>query len=82
MNSAVFDVLRKVTTATISTMLLKKGIRRCWMNGPKPLVPGGERLIGPAFTLRFVPAREDLATPESWSKPISTRSALKPCRRA
>jgi hypothetical protein len=49
MNSALFDVLRKVTTATISTMLLKKGIRRCWMNGPKPLVPGGERLIGPAF---------------------------------
>ena len=76
MNSAVFDVLRKVTTATITTMLLKKGIRRCWMNGPKPLVPGGERLIGPAFTLRFVPAREDLATPESWSKPISTRGAI------
>src|ERR1700674_386104 len=76
MSSAAFDVLRKVTTATISTMLLKKGIRRCWMNGPKPLVPGGERLIGPAFTLRFVPAREDLATPESWSKPISTRSAI------
>ena len=76
MNSAVFDVLRKVTTATITTMLLKKGIRRCWMNGPKPLVPGGERLIGPAFTLRFVPAREDLATPESWAKPISTRAAI------
>src|SRR5262249_15205491 len=76
MNSALFEVLRKDTTATISTMLLKKGIRRCWMNGPKPLVPGGERLIGPAFTLRFVPAREDLATPESWSKPISTRSAI------
>src|SRR6202165_5079221 len=76
MNSAVFDVLRKVTTATITTMLLKKGIRRCWMNGPKPLVPGGERLVGPAFTLRFVPAREDLATPESWGKPISTRAAI------
>src|SRR6202051_2126118 len=76
MNSAVVDVLRKVTTATISTMLLKKGIRRCWMNGPKPLVPGGERLIGPAFTLRFVPVREDLATPASWSAPISTRSAI------
>src|ERR1700683_1464741 len=76
MSNAVFDVLRKVTTATITTMLLKKGIRRCWMNGPKPLVPGGERLIGPAFTLRFVPAREDLATPESGSKPISTRSAI------
>src|SRR5580692_10840333 len=76
MSSAAFDVLRKVTTATITTMLLKKGIRRCWMNGPKPLVSGGERLIGPAFTLRFVPAREDLATPESWGKPISTRAAI------
>ena len=31
---------------------------------------------GRAFTLRFVPAREDLATPESWSKPISTRTAI------
>jgi regulator of RNase E activity RraA len=76
MSSAIFDVLRKVTTATITTMLLKKGIRRCWMNGPKPLVPGGPRLIGPAFTLRFVPVREDLATPESWGKPISTRAAI------
>jgi len=74
--SAAFDVLRHVTTATITTMLLKKGIRRCWMNGPKPLVPGGQRLVGPAFTLRFVPAREDLATPESWAKPISTRGAI------
>src|SRR6266566_1327423 len=76
MSSAAFYVLRKVTTATITTMLLKKGIRRCWLSGPKPLVPGGERLVGPAFTLRFVPVREDLATPESWAKPISTRSAI------
>ena len=73
---ATLEVLRKVTTATMTTMLLKKGIRRCYMNGPKPLVAGGERLVGPAFTLRFVPAREDLATPESWGKPISTRGAV------
>jgi regulator of RNase E activity RraA len=72
----LFDILRRVTTATITTMLLKKGIRRCWMQGPMPLTPGGERLIGPAFTLRFVPVREDLATPESWGKPISTRAAI------
>jgi regulator of RNase E activity RraA len=36
----------------------------------------GKRLVGPAFTLRFVPVREDLATPESWAKPISTRGAI------
>jgi regulator of RNase E activity RraA len=76
MSAALYETLRAITTATITTMLLKKGIRRCWMNGPQPLVPGGGRLVGPAFTLRFVPVREDLATPESWAKPISTRGAI------
>ena len=76
MSEPLFDILRKVTTATMTTMLLKKGIRRCWMNGPKPLAGIGERIVGRAFTLRFIPVREDVATPESWSNPISTRSAI------
>ena len=38
--------------------------------------PGQPRIIGRAFTLRFVPAREDLATPASWGSPISTRAAI------
>src|SRR6202011_5502129 len=76
MSAADYELLRGITTATITTMLLKKGIRRCWMNGPKPLAAHGTRLVGPAFTLRFVPVREDLATPESWAKPISTRGAI------
>ena len=71
-----FDVLRRVPTATITTMLLKKGIRHCWMKGAMPLADGYARVVGPAFTLRFVPVREDLATPESWGKPISTRAAI------
>jgi regulator of RNase E activity RraA len=74
--SAVFDVLRTVTTATITTMLLNRGLRRCWMDGPKPFADSGKRVVGSAFTLRFVPAREDLATPASWAKPISTRAAI------
>jgi regulator of RNase E activity RraA len=41
-----------------------------------PFGAPGKRVVGPAFTLRFVPVREDLATPESWSKPISTRGAI------
>jgi regulator of RNase E activity RraA len=76
MSDVLFDILRKVTTATITTMLLRKGIRRCWMNGPKPLAAKGERIVGPAFTLRFIPVREDVATPESWGKPVSTRAAI------
>ncbi len=68
--------LSGVTTATITTVLLKKGLRNVWMRGARPLRPGQKRLVGSAFTLRFVPAREDLATPESWSSPISTRTAI------
>lgn len=70
------EALRHITTGAITSVLLKKGIRRRRMNGPMPLRPGSERRVGPAFTLRFVPVREDLATPESWSKPISTRGAI------
>ena len=68
--------LSGVATATLTTVLLKKGLRNVWLRGAKPLRPGQKRLVGTAFTLRFVPAREDLATPESWSSPISTRAAI------
>ena len=72
----IVETFSRVTTATFTTLLLKKGLRNVWMRGTRPLNPGQPRLVGKAFTLRFVPAREDLATPESWSKPISTRSAI------
>jgi regulator of RNase E activity RraA len=68
--------LAAVSTATLTTLLLKKGLRNVWMRGTRPLQPGQPRLVGRAFTLRFVPAREDLATPESWSSPRSTRAAI------
>src|SRR5436309_4773200 len=65
-----------VSTATITTVWLKKGLRNVWMRGTKPIRSPQPRQIGRAFTLRFVPAREDLATPESWSSPVSTRTAI------
>lgn len=77
LNPATANALRLVSTATLTTVLLKKGIRRCWMKGPMPSFNAeGQRLVGRAFTLRFVPVREDLATPESWSSPRSTRAAI------
>jgi regulator of RNase E activity RraA len=69
-------ILAATATATLTTVLLKKGLRNVWLRGTRPLSPGQKRLVGPAFTLRFVPAREDLATPESWSSPVSTRAAI------
>jgi regulator of RNase E activity RraA len=75
--STAISALSTASTATLTTVLLKKGLRRVWMKGPRPLgTAAGRRVVGPAFTLRFVPAREDLATPESWSSPRSTRAAI------
>ena len=72
----IVETLSGVSTATLTTYLLKKGLRNVWMRGTRPLREGQPRLVGRAFTLRFVPAREDLATPESWSNPRSTRAAI------
>jgi regulator of RNase E activity RraA len=76
LDEATIETLSGVATATLTTVLLKKGLRNVWLRGPRPLRPGQKRIVGPAFTLRFVPAREDLATPESWNSPISTRAAI------
>jgi regulator of RNase E activity RraA len=72
----VMQALAGVTTATLTTVLLKKGLRNCWIRHARPLRADQPRVVGRAFTLRFVPMREDLATPASWGNPISTRAAI------
>ena len=57
--------LRTVSTATLTTQLFKRGLRNCFMQGVQPLNAGRwdrltHNLVGPAFTLRNIPAREDL----------------------
>src|SRR3974377_1487875 len=76
LDEKTIKILEGVSTATLTTVLLKKGLRNVWLRGTRPLQPGQKRIAGPAFTLRFVPAREDLATPESWASPNSTRGAI------
>jgi len=76
LDKEIVETLEAVSTATLTTILLKKGLRNVWIRGARPLQAGQPRLVGPAFTLRFVPAREDLATPEAWASPRSTRAAI------
>jgi regulator of RNase E activity RraA len=76
LDAELASALAGVSTATLTTVLLKKGLRNVWMRGPRPLRPGQPRLVGRAFTLSFVPAREDLATPAAWASPTSTRAAV------
>ncbi|MGR3342061.1 MAG: ribonuclease activity regulator RraA [Paracoccaceae bacterium] len=72
----VIEAFKSVSTATLTTVLLKIGLRNVWLRGSFPLSDNQSRAVGPAFTLRFVPAREDLATSESWASPTSTRNAI------
>ena len=54
------DRLRQVSTATLTTQLFKRGLRNAFMQNVRPLGPYGGNLVGPAFTLRNIPAREDI----------------------
>jgi regulator of RNase E activity RraA len=54
------DLLRRASTATLTTQLFKRGLRNAFMQGVRPLGAYAGNLVGPAFTLRNIPAREDL----------------------
>jgi len=57
--AALLDLARQVSTATLSSQLQKRGLLHCFMHGVLPLRPD-LRLVGQAFTLRYIPVREDL----------------------
>jgi regulator of RNase E activity RraA len=54
------DKLKAVSTATICTALFKRGFRNQYIQDVRPLNPAAGPMVGEAFTLRYIPAREDL----------------------
>lgn len=68
LDHAALAELARIGTATLSTSLLGRGIRRHRIAGALPLLPD-RRIAGPAFTLRFLPGREDLPLAESLGAP-------------
>ena len=54
------DKLMKVSTATISTALFKVGLKNQFIQDVRPVSPKAENMVGQAYTLRYIPAREDL----------------------
>ena len=59
LSDATREKLMKVSVATISTALFKRGLRNQVMQDVHPVKPKGRNMVGPAFTLRYMPARED-----------------------
>jgi regulator of RNase E activity RraA len=60
MNPITKQQLMGVSTATLCTALFKRGLRNQFIQDVRPLHPGLPNMVGPAFTLRYIPAREDL----------------------
>lgn len=58
MDARTIERFKQVSTATVSTQLLSRGLRNTFLHGVKPITP--HRMAGPAFTLRYIPAREDI----------------------
>ena len=64
----VLETLRRVSTATLTTQLFKRGLRNTFLVGVRPLNQAAASFAAPAFTLRFIPAREDIAVPAVWGE--------------
>jgi regulator of RNase E activity RraA len=60
LSDAAREKLKTVSTATICTALFKRGLRRQFIQDVRPLNPEAGNMVGEAFTLRYIPAREDL----------------------
>ncbi len=63
------EQLKKVSTATIATCLFKKGLKNQFIQDVKPLKSGRPTMVGEAYTLRYIPAREDLNPIEVFKDP-------------
>lgn len=62
--------LKRVSTATLATALFKRGLRQQMIQAALPVhAPGAESMVGEAFTVRYIPAREDLNTLDAFKDP-------------
>lgn len=60
MQAITRERLKTISTATIATALFKRGLKNQFIQGVEPLMKGKPTMVGEAFTLRYIPAREDL----------------------
>ena len=81
MNPSTLATLRRVSTATLTTQMFKRGFRNVFLQGVRPLGTYGENMVGPATTVRNIPAREDLDVMGSLGNPEHPqRKAVETCK--
>ncbi|GLT11399.1 ribonuclease activity regulator RraA [Sulfitobacter porphyrae] len=63
------DKLKRASTASVASQLYKRGLRNQFIQGVRPVTAKDERMVGQAFTLRYIPAREDRNPMEVFKNP-------------
>ena len=80
MNPETREKLSGVSCATLTTALFKRGLRNVFIQNVRPITPKGRNMVGPAFTLRYIPAREDLNPITVFQNPEHPqRAAIEQC---
>ena len=80
LDEGTLERLRAVSVATVAMQLLKRGLRHPFIQGSRPLNPQHARFAAEAYTLRTIPMREDLSTPEVLADPeYPQRKAIEDC---
>ena len=86
--NASIDILKSVSVATLATALFKRGLRNQTIQNVRPVradhnipfSPNQQNMVGPAFTLRYIPAREDRNTLAEFNNPNHPqRQAIEQC---
>jgi len=80
LDDAIRQKLARVGTANVANALLKRGFRNVYLLGVAPLSSDQPQLVGPAYTLRFIPAREDIDTMANYGRNDNLhRRAIEEC---
>jgi regulator of RNase E activity RraA len=77
LSPTIRDALLRVGTSTLTGILSRRGLRNMFLQEVWPIRPAGPRMVGPAFTMRFIPARED-KTAAAGRGPVQQR-AIEEC---
>lgn len=80
LTETIIEKLKKISTATLATSLFKRGFKNQFIQNVSPLGQTDDTMVGPAFTLRYIPAREDRNSIEVFKNPSHPqRKAVEEC---
>lgn len=79
LSSDTRQALLSVGTSTITGILYRRGLHNTFLRGVMPIRPDMPRMVGLAFTMRFIPSREDKDGPGSKNRSQIQRTAMEEC---